>query len=137
MTDADFRGTGWRFPVAPDDGGGLGYVSLDDNVGQSVELLLNTVAGERTMRLEFGTTAPRLLFEADSEQNLFQLEQAVGDALRRWEPRVEVERVAAASDPAHDGHVVVTVRYRVLRTNTRRNLVFPFYLLAGTEAVEQ
>src|SRR3954451_9649526 len=98
MTDADFRGTGWRFPVAPDDGGGLGYVSLDDNDGQSVELLLNSVAGERTMRLEFGPKAHRLLCEADSEQILFQLEQSVGAALQRWEPRVEVERVAAASD---------------------------------------
>jgi phage baseplate assembly protein W len=137
VTDADFRGTGWRFPIAPDTGGGLGYVSLDDNVAQSVELLLETVAGERTMRPEFGTTAPRLLFEADSEQNLFQLEQAVGDALRRWEPRVEVERVSAEPDPAHDGHVTVIVQYRILRTNTRRNLVFPFYLLVGTEAVEQ
>lgn len=136
MTDGDFRGTGWRFPIRPGAGGSLGYISLDDNVAQSVELLLRTVAGERLMRPEFGTTAPNLVFDADSEQNLFQLEQVLLDTVRRWEPRVEVDSVRAARDSARDGRVTVTVTYRVLRTNTKRNLVFPFYLLSG-EVVEQ
>jgi phage baseplate assembly protein W len=134
VSDSDFRGSGWRFPILPQAGRGLGYVSLDDNVAQSVELLLRTAAGERLMRPEFGTTVPGMVFEADSEQHLFQLEQALLDALRRWEPRVEVEQAQAVPDPAQDGVVRVTVSYRVLRTNTVRNLVFPFYLLGG-EAV--
>ena len=134
MTDSDFRGSGWRFPILPQAGGGLGYVGLDDNVAQSVELLLRTAAGERLMRPEFGTTVPSMVFEADSEQHLFQLEQALLDALRRWEPRVEVDSVQAVPEPAQDGVVKVTVVYRVLRTNTVRNLVFPFYVLNG-EAV--
>ncbi len=136
MTDGDFRGTGWRFPILPQAGGSLGYVSFDDNVAQSVKLLLRTAAGERLMRPEFGTTVPSMVFEADSQQHLFQLEQALADALRRWEPRVEVDRVQAVPDPAQEGVVRVTVAYRVLRTNTVRNLVFPFYLLGGP-AVEQ
>jgi Bacteriophage baseplate protein W len=131
MTDDDFRGTGWRFPIVPQAGGTLGYISLDDNVAQSVELLLRTAAGERLMRPEFGTTVPSMVFEADSEQNLFQLEQALLDALRRWEPRVEVEEVRAVPDQAVSGVVNVSVAYRILRTNTVRNLVFPFYLLNG------
>jgi uncharacterized protein len=136
MTDGDFRGTGWRFPILPQAGGSLGYVSLDDNVAQSVELLLRTAAGERLMRPEFGTTVPSMVFEADSEQHLFQLEQALSDALRQFEPRVEVDRVEAVPDPDQQGVVRVSVVYRVLRSNTLRNLVFPFYLLSG-EAVEQ
>jgi phage baseplate assembly protein W len=136
MTDGDFRGTGWRFPIRPRAGGGLGYISLDDNVAQSVELLLRTAAGARLMRPEFGTTVPAMVFEADSEQHLFQLEQALGDALRQFEPRVEVDRVQVVPDPAQDGVVRVAVSYRVLRSNTVRNLVFPFYLL-DAPAVEQ
>ena len=137
MTDGDFRGNGWRFPILPDAGGSLGYIGLDDNVAQSVELLLRTATGERLMRPEFGTTAPDLVFEADSEQNLLRLEQALLDAIQRWEPRVEVDSVHAVPSLARDGLVEVTVTYRVLRTNTLRNLVFPFYLLSGGEAVEQ
>lgn len=130
MTEDDFRGAGWRFPIVPQAGGALGYISQDANVAQSVELLLRTAAGERLMRPEFGTTVPSMVFEADSEQHLFQLEQALQDALRRWEPRVEVEEVRA--DPDQESGVVnVKVVYRILRTNTVRNLVFPFYLLNG------
>jgi phage baseplate assembly protein W len=134
VTEGDFRGTGWRFPIVPQAGGDLGYIGLDDNVAQSVELLLRTAAGERLMRPDFGTAVPSMVFEADSEQHLFELEQALQDSLRRWEPRVEVEGVKALPDQIVSGVVNVSVAYRVLRTNTVRNLVFPFYLLNG-EAV--
>lgn len=137
MSEGDFRGSGWRFPIQPGADGSLGYIGLDDNVAQSVELLLRTAAGERLMRPEFGTTAPSMVFDADSEQNLFQLEQALSDAVRRWEPRVEVEQVQAERDSAREGRVAVTVTYRVLRTNTVRNLVFPYYLLSGAAVEEE
>lgn len=136
MSEGDFRGSGWRFPIQPGIDRSLGYVSLDANVTQSVELLLRTAAGERLMRPEFGTTAPSMVSDADSEQNLYRLEQALSDAVRRWEPRVEVDQVHAERDPARDGRVTVTVTYRVLRTNTVRNLVFPYYLQSGG-AVEE
>jgi uncharacterized protein len=135
VSDGDFRGTGWRFPILPQAGGGLGYVGLDDNVHQSLRLLLQTRAGERLMRPEFGVTVPELVFEADSEQHLFQLEQELADTIRRWEPRVELDRVSARRDPRTDNTVEVEVVYRVRRTNSQRNLVFPFYLAAG-EAIE-
>jgi phage baseplate assembly protein W len=136
VSEGDFRGSGWRFPIQPGADGSLGYISLDDNVAQSVELLLRTRAGERLMRPEFGTTAPSMVFDADSEQNLFRLERALSDAVRRWEPRVEVDQVHAERDPAGEGRVTVTVTYRILRTNTVRNLVFPYYLQSGA-AVEE
>jgi phage baseplate assembly protein W len=135
MEQGDFRGSGWRFPILPQAGGGLGYVSGDDNVTQSLLVLLKTAAGERLMRPEFGTTVPELVFEAGSDQNLFRLEQALLATIQRWEPRVEVDDVAASRVAGEDGVVEVSVTYRILRTNTQRNLVFPFYL-AGGGAVE-
>ncbi|OLB75224.1 MAG: hypothetical protein AUI14_21510 [Actinobacteria bacterium 13_2_20CM_2_71_6] len=131
MDEGDFRGTGWRFPIRPQAGGGLGYVSGDDNVTQSLVLLLKTVAGERLMRPEFGTRVPELVFEAGSGQNLFRLEQELLETIRRWEPRVDVDAVSATPSPDEEAVVDVAVTYRILRTNTRRNLVFPFYLASG------
>jgi hypothetical protein len=136
VSEGDFRGKGWRFPIQPGADRSLGYIDLDDNVAQSVELLLRTRAGERLMRPEFGTTAPSMVFDADSEQNLFRLEQALSDAVRRWEPRVEVDQVQAERDPAGGGRVTVTVTYRILRTNSVRNLVFPYYLQSGAVVEE-
>lgn len=124
----NFLGNGWRFPIHPDETGGLGYVSGDDNVQQSLHILLLTELGTRLMRAEFGTRAPRLVFSPGSMQYLRLLETTVRDAVRDWEPRVELEEVRAETDSEEEHRVMVSVGYRVRRTNTRRNLVFPFYL---------
>ena len=50
------------------------------------------------------------------------------EAIRDWEPRIEVEYVRAEADPNDETHVSVGLGYKVRPTNTRYNLVFPFYL---------
>ncbi len=125
---AEFKGTGWAFPVRPDLGGGLGYTSGDANIEQSLLLLLRTVQGERVMRPSFGTKARDLVFAPGSVQNMRLLETTVSEAIRDFEPRVIAEQVHAELDPRDDTVAVVNVTYRVRQTNTRDNLVFPFYL---------
>ena len=124
----EFIGKGWRFPIQPDDAGGLGYVEGDDNVEQSLRILLLTDPGQRVMRPEFGSKAPRLVFFPGSVQHLSLLELTIREAIRDWEPRVDVEDVRAEANPEDEAHVTVSLSYRVRRTNTRNNLVFPFYL---------
>ena len=128
MAQAAFLGTGWRFPILPDPGGSLGYVSGDDNVEQSLHILLMTQLGERVMRSDFGTGLPRLVFSPGSTQYLRLLERAVQDAVTNWEPRVDINQVAAEADPVEPFKVVVSITYTVRQTNTTNNLVFPYYL---------
>lgn len=123
-----FLGTGWRFPIRPDPSGGLGYVEGDANVEQSLGILLQCALGERVMRPDFGTEAPRLVFAPGSRQFLSLLETTVREAIVNWEPRVEVQRIAAEADPVEPARVTVSIAYTVRQTNTRKNLVFPFYL---------
>jgi phage baseplate assembly protein W len=130
---AEFKGTGWAFPLRPDLGGGLGYTSGDANIEQSLLLLLRTVQSERVMRPDFGTKARDLVFAPGSVQHLRLLESTVRDAIRDFEPRVIVERVLAELDLRDEGVALVDVAYRVRQTNTRDNLVFPYYL--GTVGV--
>jgi len=124
----EFLGTGWRFPILPDRSGRLGYVSREDNVGQSLLILLQTALGERAMRYDFGCRAPELVFAPGSVRYLRLLEETVRDAVRDWEPRVVLDDVRAEVDLEDETRVVVFVDYRVRRTNTRQNLVFPFYV---------
>lgn len=124
----EFIGTGWRFPILPDAAGSLGYADGDANVEQSLRILLLTDRGQRVMRPDFGCKAPRFVFAPGSLRNLSLLEASVRDAIRDWEPRVELEDVHAEADPQDETHVTVSISYRVRRTNTRNNLVFPFYL---------
>ncbi len=124
----EFVGRGLRFPIVPDAAGGLGWVEGDDNVEQSLRVLLLTATGERVMRATFGTQAPRLVFAPGSVQYLRLLEDTIRGAVRDWEPRVEVLEVRAELSAVDPTHATVNLGYRVRRSNSRQNLVFPFYL---------
>lgn len=124
----EFLGSGWRFPVLPDASGALQYVSGEENVAQSLTILLQTALGERAMRYDFGSRAPELVFAPGSDRHLRLLEDTVRDAVRDWEPRVLLDDVRAEVDLQDATRVAVLVDYRVARTNTRQSLVFPYYL---------
>ena len=121
-------GTGWRFPILPDASGSLSYVDGDENVEQSLKILLLTHLGQRVMRPDFGTRARGLVFSPGSLQYLGVLESTVREAVRDWEPRIDLEQVQAEVDSEDEARVTVHIGYRVRQTNTRSNLVFPFYL---------
>jgi len=123
-----FLGTGWRFPILPDASGRLGYADGEDSIAQCLTVLLQTARGDRVMRPDFGTEAPQLVFAPGSEQNLRLLEQTIRAAVRDFEPRVELDEVLAEADPAAEYRVIVSVTYRIRRSNTKANLVFPFYV---------
>lgn len=125
---SDFTGAGWRFPLLPDAAGTLGYVAGDLNVEQSLRILLLTGLGERVMRPDFGSKAGRLVFAPGSVQYLGLLETTVREAIRDWEPRIELDYVSAEADPRDPTRVSIRLGYKVRPTNTRGNLVFPFYL---------
>jgi hypothetical protein len=130
MGDA-FIGRGWRFPLLPDAAGRLAYVEGEANVAQSLELLLLTRLRERHMRPRFGSAVHDLVMAPGSPTYLRQLEETVERAVVEWEPRVELESVDASQDAVDPTRVDVAISYRIRRTNTRVNLVFPYYLEEG------
>lgn len=131
----DIIGTGWRFPILPDPRGRLGYVGGQDNIEQSLHILLLTNLRERVMRADFGTTAREQLFLPGSEKGLRLLEKSIEAAIRDHEPRIEVLNLRAETEPGDPTHVNVEIDYRVRASYVRGNLVFPFYVEgAGPEA---
>jgi len=122
-----FIGRGWAFPPRVDERGRIALVSGGDEIDAAIRFILLTAPGERVMRSEFGCRAWDHVFEPMNANTLGLIETAVEDALRRWEPRVEVERVTASEDTEREGAVVVEIEYSVRMTNDRRNLVVPFY----------
>ena len=123
-----FLGTGWRLPILPDEAGRLGYAVGEQSIEHCLRALLLTATGERVMRPDLGTRAQESVFAPGSVQNLRDLERSVADAVRTFEPRVEVDGVRAETDPLDESRVTVSVEYRIRRSNTKGNLVFPFYL---------
>jgi phage baseplate assembly protein W len=129
--DRSFLGSGWAFPVTLDASGSVAVASAEEDVRQSIRIILGTNLGERVMRPDFGSGIRAFVFEAISTTTLTLLRTRVEDALIRWEPRISVERVEVALPNRSSSQVHISVDYRVRATNTFYNLVYPFYLEEG------
>jgi phage baseplate assembly protein W len=126
---ADIIGRGLAFPFAVDRRAAVALASGSDDIEQALFIILSTAPGERPMRPEFGCGAHRYVFDTVDASTVTLIERAVRDALHRWEPRIEVEDVTIAEPGSADGALVIDIGYHVRRTNTRRNLVYPFYMV--------
>lgn len=127
-----FLGKGWQFPPAFGAGGGEVAMAADEqDIQQSLQILLATAQGERVMREDFGCDLRRFAFETMDRGLAGQVAAFVKTALLRYEPRIAVEAVEAESSSQSEGVLLVQVVYRVLATNSRYNLVYPFYLQEG------
>jgi phage baseplate assembly protein W len=62
------------------------------------------------------------------------IENAVYEALIDWEPRIEVNKVKTLTNEAQEGKLLISIDYKVRRSNTQVNLVYPFYLKEGSDA---
>jgi phage baseplate assembly protein W len=127
--DASFVGRGFGWPMGVDHTGSIRLTDPAEGIDDSIQLILLTAPGERVMRPAFGCRIWELLFEPVTANLLGLINEAVRSALAQWEPRIEVEDVDSAPDPADHGLVRVHITYRVRATNDRRNLVYPFYVI--------
>ena len=83
------------------------------------------------MRPEFGCRIHDYVFARPTPRRPAAIQAEVKAALRRWEPRVDVDDVDVSSTPGRRASCTSTSRYAIRRTNDRRNLVFPFYVIPG------
>lgn len=124
-------GTGMKTPIVPDGRGRLGYVGDQDNIEQSLRILLQTNVRERVMRATFGTTLREQLFTPGSERGLRAMERSVADALRDFEPRVEALDIRAEPEPSDRTRINLRIDYQVRASYVRGSLIFPFYIGTG------
>lgn len=128
----DFLGRGWAMPVALDPHTGLvATAEYEEDIRQSIRIILETAPGERVMRPTFGCGIHDLVFAAIDSTALQRVRSVVEEALRRYEARVDVIGVTVDENATSEGILLVEVEYRVRRTNQIGNLVFPFYFREG------
>lgn len=128
----DFLGRGWAMPVDIDPYTGLiAMAEYEEDIRQSIRIILETAKGERVMRPDFGCGIHDLVFEAVDTTTLQRIRSEVEEALRRYEARVDVLEVVVDEDATSEGKLLVQVEYNVRRTNQLGNLVFPFHYREG------
>src|SRR5688572_19045327 len=128
-----FIGQGLSFPLKTTASGSIALVGQDQELRESIRLILGTAFGERPMRPEFGCGIHELVFASCDARTAGRAAHEVRASLRRWEPRIDVEDVDVTFPDADAGMMHISVTYALRGTNDPRNLVFPFYTLPADE----
>ena len=80
------------------------------------------------MRPDFGCGLHDAVFGVNDAGTANAIARAVREALAVWEPRINVLDVYAAPDTAQPNQLLIEINYQIRSTNSRFNLVYPFYL---------
>lgn len=126
--NSSFLGIGWSFPPTFNQNTGtVEMVSDEEDIVQSLEIILSTRPGERIMQPDFGCELSQFLFEEMSQGTITGIRGTISDALLYHEPRIDVEEINI-DESEQEGLLLIGITYRVRTTNSRFNLVYPFYI---------
>lgn len=124
-----FIGRGWSYPVRTEASGNIALVSGDDELFESIPLIIGTARGERPMRPEFGCAIHDFIFAGVDNNVAGQIAYEVRQALVRWEPRIDVVGIDVTVDNNEHNLLYIDISYTHKGSNDPRNLVFPFYVI--------
>lgn len=128
-----FLGRGWSFPPTFDPT--TRQVKLLDgeaDIQSSLYVLLSTLPGERVMQPTFGCDLTPLLFQPLDTTLRTYLQDKIRTAILYYEPRIDVVRVELTPN-ALEGLLLIELDYTVRATNSRHNVVVPYYRSEGSE----
>jgi uncharacterized protein len=128
-----FVGRGIAYPMRVSPSGGIALSSRDEEIAESMRLILGTSPGERPMRPDFGCPIHEHVFAPADATTTGLIAFEVRNSLTIWEPRIEVLDVTVRRDESQPTLLYIEVTYRIPDTNDPRNLVFPFYVIPEEE----
>ena len=126
--ERDFLGKGLRFPVSINLNGGVSTSALEENVRQSIFIILGTAPGERIYRPDFGCRIHDLMFAPNNDVTSVRAAYYCEEAIYKYEPRIEKLVCRALPHADQPNRLDVRIEYVIAGKNDKRNLVFPFYL---------
>ena len=132
--DREFLGRGWRFPVAVNLTGGLSSSSLEENVRESIFIVLGTAPGERVNRPDFGCRIHDLMFAPNNDETAARAEYYCEEALYKYERRITSIKCKAIPSKDEPNRLDVRITYQIAGKSDKKNLVYPFYLLKPEDA---
>lgn len=126
MEVVDFLGRGWTYPLAVQRGS-VRSSGGEDSIRESIILILSTARGERVMRPDFGCRLNELVFSPNTMSTATLLRSFIEEALQNWDPRIEVDDITVT--PRSDrSELEVSIDYSIRASNSKYNLVYPFFL---------
>lgn len=131
--EPNFLGTGWSFPPQFHKASrAVRMVSGVADIDESLRILLSTTVSERLLQPTYGCDLKKYLFEPLNTGLATYIEDLVRTAILYHEPRIKFDKLAIKEEP-DEGTLIVELDYWVRTTNTRHNVVFPFYKNEASE----
>lgn len=128
----EFLGVGWSFPPSFDiNSRTVDLVREEEDINQSLHILLSTSLGERVMLPDYGCNLKDYQFESVNNSLIGFLKDLVERAILYYEPRIVLEKVDITKGGSVDlleGVLTISVDYHIEGTNSRYNFVYDFYL---------
>ncbi len=121
---------GWKFPIGIDEKTGkIKTTTLEEDIKQSVKILLNTVRGERLKHSNYGSQLTRFMFEPISYSLVREIEEEVYETLRYWEKRIEDINIEIFHKKSNDAELLIHISYTIVETKTRDDINYEYNLL--------
>ena len=135
--EQSFLGTGVAFPPRIDPASGRFVMSSgSQSVKESIYLILMTQVTERLTRPNFGTETASYVFMDANLTELTLMRRDLTESILRQEPRVSDVNVNTDMQ-SQQGYILINIDYVLAENNQSDNLVFPFYLNAEPEPVDE
>jgi Bacteriophage baseplate protein W len=132
-----FWGVGWSFPPSfTSTGENLVTVAGSEKIEQSIRLIIATQPGTLLSRPEFGCDMQRFMFSEVDSATSAEMEQEISDAILYFEPRVAIDNLEVNLLDVEDGRVDIVLDYTIRLTNSRYNLVYPYYLYEAVQPLQ-
>lgn len=133
-TEKSFLGRGWSFPPEfKKETKAVKMIADETDIESSLEILLSTRLGERIMVPDFGCNLEELVFSPLNLSVKTYIIDLIKTAILYHEPRIDAKKIQI--DPADElnGVLLINIEYIIRSTNSRKNMVYPFYLEEGSE----
>ena len=124
----EFLGVGWKYPVQKNSDDEIALSRYEEDIREAIWIILGTAPGERLMRPDFGCGIHEYVFAPNSVRTAGLIRFDVENALTRWEPRIDLQDVRVQVDPRDPAVMQISIDYWVRSTDSRFNIVYPFYL---------
>ena len=129
-----FLGSGWSFPPRfMESTDGLELSHNEQDIAESIFILLSTTPGERVMNPKYGCDLQSMVFSTISNSNKTRIEDMINTAILYFEPRIRVVAIKIESPDQLNGKLEINITYDIKGTKSRKNMVYPFYLSEGTD----
>lgn len=106
------------FPPRIGPNGRFAWSTGADNIRESIQVILLTEAKERVLLPTFGGGLQSYLYEPNTVATHRLIQERITQSLGRWEPRISLDAVEVKPHATELQTAVITIRYRLIATNT-------------------